>query len=69
MHTNIDAIPVLKRILSYKWVKFRKKLLKIEIYHMNMMLKCNLKLLVECFCFQMPAKALVNLRTAQDFVE
>ena len=33
-----------------------------------MMLECNLKL-AGCFCLQMPEKALINLRMAQDFVE
>ena len=33
------------------------------------MLESNKNLSVKLFCLQMPAKALVNLRTAQDFVE
>ena len=34
-----------------------------------LLLLCNLKLVGRVFCLQMRAKALVNLHTAQDFVE
>ena len=34
-----------------------------------MILEYKKNLAVECFCFQMTAKALGNLHTAQDFVE
>ena len=34
---------------------------KKEILHVNMMLECNLKLLVKCFCLQTPAKTLSHI--------
>ena len=34
---------------------------KKEILHVNMMLECNLKLLVKCFCLQIPAKTLSHI--------
>ena len=46
--------------------KFRTLLKKEEIYHVTMMLECNLKLVGRVLRLLVPAKSLVTLRTAQD---
>ena len=48
---------------------YLEQLLKIDIYHVNMMLECNLKLVGRVLSLANAAKALVNLHTSQDFVE
>ena len=34
---------------------------KLQKKHVSMMLECNLKLLVKCFCLQTPAKTLSHI--------
>ena len=48
--------------------KFRNVTKKSNSAH-KMMLECHLKAVGRVLCLQSPAKALVNLHTAQDFVE
>ena len=49
-------------------VEFRK-VYKKEIYHVSIMLECNLQLFDSVLLFETPAKELINLRMLQDFVE
>ena len=49
-------------------VTFRK-VTKIDMYHMSMMLECNLKLVGRLLCLQMPEKALINVYLTQYHVE
>ena len=63
----IIIIYILKGIFSYIRVKFRK-VTKI-MYHMSMILECNLKLVSRLLCLQMPEKALINLYLTQYYME
>ena len=68
IYIQIYIIYILKGIFSYIRVIFRK-VTKIDMYHMSMMLECNLKLVGRLLCLQMPEKVLINLYLTQYHVE